>query len=288
MTWSPRRRLVAFAGGLTLLVGALGGVVAAMVFPADLSTSLPEVRIGQGVVVLLLAVVVLLYVVVPVGVAAALAREHGHPLIYGAAALAAIGVPVVAPVAFVWTVEEAAVGTALFRFVATVAGIAAVLVAGGVVFRRVTPATQGTGWVLSLNLAVVFLFLLGGLGVQVAAPGFADRHTAEARPDVELEFEERTTDDGRLLVIEHVGGDPAPPARLDVRGRGFADVEGADQIGPGPWAGEATGRAPRYDGPAVVEGDTVVVGVTDDCGLIVGEGPELRAPLDYYDCSESG
>ena len=288
MTRSARRRLVAFAGGLTLAVGALGGVVAAMVFPADLSTSLPEVRIGRGVVVLLLAVVVLLYVVVPVGVAAALAQEHGHPLIYGAAALAAIGVPVVAPVAFVWTVEEAAVGTALLRVVATVAGIAAVLVAGGVVFRRVTPATEGTGWVLGLNLAVVFLFLLGGLGVQVAAPGFADRHTAEARPDVELEFEERTTDDGRLLVIEHAGGDPAPPARLDVRGRGFADVEGADQTGPGPWAGEATGRAPRHDGPAVVEGDTVVVGVTDDCGLIVGEGPELRAPLDYYDCSESG
>ena len=159
-------------------------------------------------------------------------------------------------------------------------------VAVAVVFRRVTPATEGTGWVLGLNLAVVFLFLLGALGVQVAAPGFADRHTAEARPNIELAFEERTTDDGRLLVIEHAGGDPAPPARLDVRGGGFADVEGADQTGLGPWAGEAAGRAPRHDGPAVVEGDTVVV-VTDDCGLIVGEGPELRAPLDHYDCSES-
>ncbi len=285
---TPRRRLLAFAGGLTLLVGALGGVVGAVIFSADPSASPPEVWVGQVVVGLLLTVVVLLYVVVPVGVAAALAREHGHPLVYGAAALAAVAVPVVAPVALLWTVEEVpVVETGLLRLVAAVAGVAAVL-GGGLLFRRVAPATEGTGWVLGLNLAVVFLFLLGFLGVQVAAPGFADRHTTDTRPDVELEFGERTTDDGRIVVVEHAGGEPAPADRLEIDGEGFADVEGADQTGPGPWAGEATGRAPRHDGPAVVEGDTVTVGVTDDCRLRVGTEADFRAALGYYDCSEAG
>jgi hypothetical protein len=286
MTRSARRRLVAFAAGLTLAVGVLGGVVAAMVASADLSASLPEVRIGWTVTVLLAVAVALLYVAVPVGIAAVLAREHGHPLVYGAAALTTVLFPVAVPVALLWTVGVGPeVGSALSRFVATVVGAIALLVCGVVAFERATSA-EDDGWMLALNVAVVLVFLLGFLGVQVVAPGFADRHTTDTRPDVELEFEERTTDDGRLLVVEHAGGEPAPVDRLDIRGEGFADVEGADQTEPGPWAGEATGRAPRGGGPAVVEGDTVTVGVADDCGFIIGPGPELRGPVEYYDCSE--
>jgi hypothetical protein len=291
MTRDPQRRLVAFAAGLTLLVGALGGVVTAMVFPHDAGESLPEVRIGWAVTVLLFAALGLLYVAVPVGTAAILTRENGHPSVYGAAALAAVLVPVVAPGALLWMVERAprpAAWTPLVVFWVVPNGVVAVVVCIGAVFRRAIPAAAEPDWILVGNIAVVLVFFSGFLGVQVVAPGFADEHATDTRPDVELEFEERTTEDGRLVVIEHAGGEPAPVNRLDIRGEGFADVEGADQTGPGPWAGEATGRAPRGGGPAVVEGDTVTVGieVTPDCLLRIGDGTESRGAVEYYDCSE--
>ena len=50
MTWSPRRRLVAFSGGVTMAVGLLAGLLLQMVFPMDYSQSLLEARFGWTVV----------------------------------------------------------------------------------------------------------------------------------------------------------------------------------------------------------------------------------------------
>ena len=205
------------------------------------------------------------------------AREDGHPLAYGGVAVAAILMPVLTLLAVAWAlVRTSGVPRVLPRLVGAAAALVAALGGGALAAERVGPPNRETRWVFVLNIAVLGVFSAGFLGAQVAAPGFADRHTADTQPDVDLEFEERTTDDGRLLVVEHAGGEPAPVDRLDIRGEGFVDVEGADQTEPGPWAGEATGRAPRGGGPAVVEGDTVTVGVADDCGFIIGKGPELR------------
>ena len=287
MTRSTRRRLVAFAAGLTLAVGALGGLLLQMVFPMDYSQSLLEARFGWTVVLTLLAVLLCLYVVLPVAAAAVFARENGHPLAYGGVAVAAILMPVLTLLAVAWALERTSgAPRVLPRLVGAAAALVAALGGGALAAERVGPPNRKTRWVFVLNIAVLGVFSAGFLGAQVAAPGFADRHTADTQPDVELEFEERTTDDGRLLVVEHAGGEPAPVDRLDIRGEGFADVEAADQTEPGPWAGEATGRAPRGGGPAVVKGDTVTVGVADDCGFIIGPGPELRGPVEHYDCSE--
>jgi len=287
MTRSARRRLVAFAAGLTLAVGLLAGLLLQMVFPIDYSQSLLEARFGWTVVLALLAVLLCLYVALPVAAAAVFARENGHPLAYGGVAVAAILMPVLTLLAVAWAlVRTSGVPRVLPRVVGAAAALVAALGGGALAAERVGPPNRKTQWVFVLNIAVLGVFSAGVLGAQVAAPGFADRHTADTQPDVELEFEERTTDDGRLLVVEHVGGEAAPVDRLDIRGEGFADVEGADQTEPGPWAGEATGRAPRGGGPAVVEGDTVTVGVADDCGFIIGKGPELRGPVEHYDCSE--
>jgi hypothetical protein len=287
MTRSARRRLVAFAAGLTLAVGLLAGLLLQMVFPMDYSHSLLEARFGRTVMLALLAVFVCLYVALPVVAAAVFVRENGHPLAYGGVAVAAILMPVLTPLAVAWALERTSgVPAVLPRLVGAAAALVAALGGGALAAERVGPPNRKTRWVFVLNIAVLGVFSAGVLGALVAAPGFADKHTTDTTPDVDLEFEERTTDDGRLLVVEHAGGQPAPVDRLDIRGEGFADVEAADQTEPGPWAGEATGRAPRGGGPAVVEGDLVTVGVADDCTFIIGEGPELRGPVEYYDCSE--
>ena len=287
MTWSARRRLVAFTASLTLAMGLLAGLLLQMVFPIDYSQSLLEARFGWTVVLALLAVLLCLYVALPVAAAAVFAHENGHPLAYGGVAAAAILMPVLTPLAVAWALERTSGAPILPRLIGAAAALVAALGGGALAAERVGPPNRKTRWVFVLNIAVLGVFSAGFLGAQVAAPGFADRHTVDTQPDVDLEFEERTTDDGRLLVIEHAGGEPAPVDRLDIRGEGFADVEAADQTEPGPWAGEATGRAPRGGGPAVVEGDTVTVGVADDCGFIIGPGPELRGPVEYYDCSGS-
>ncbi|PSQ44661.1 hypothetical protein BRD14_00705 [Halobacteriales archaeon SW_5_68_122] len=287
MTWSARRRLVAFAASLTLAMGLLAGLLLQMVFPIDYSQSLLEARFGWTVALALLAVLLCLYVALPVAAAAVFARENGHPLAYGGVAVAAILMPVLTPLAVAWGLERTSGAPILPRLVGAAAALVAALGGGALAAERVGPPNRKTRWVFVLNIAVLGVFSAGFLGAQVAVPGFADRHTTDTQPDVDLEFEEQTTDDGRLLVVEHAGGEPAPVDRLDIRGEGFADVEAADQTEPGPWAGEATGRAPRGGGPAVVEGDTVTVGVADDCGFIIGTGPELRGAVEYYDCSES-
>ena len=294
MTRSARRRLVAFAAGLTLAVGVLGGLVAQMVHPQIPSLSLIEARIGWWVTVLLLVVLVLLYVTLPVAAAAILAREDGHSRTYAVVALAAVLGPVAVPVGVGQAIERAPIRPGGFLILGVAIAAFVIFLVGAVVaVERTARTIPGTGWVFALNLAVVLLFFCGLVGVQLAAPGFAEEHTGEYGsfgyvPDAGFEFEERTTDHGRVVVVRHSGGDPVTADDLRLVGEGFADIEGADRTAPGPWAGDVSGEFPRRGEPTVVKGDAATVGVTDDCEVhvVFSANPDYSDTLGYYECSE--
>ena len=184
MTWGARRRLVAFAAGLTLAVGLLAGLLLQMVFPIDYSQSLLEARFGWTVVLALLAVLLCLYVALPVAAAAVFVRENGHPLAYGGVAVAAILMPVLTPLAVAWALERTSgVPRVLPRLIGAAAALVAALGGGALAAERVGPPNRKTRWVFVLNIAVLGVFSAGFLGAQVAAPGFADRHTTDTQPD---------------------------------------------------------------------------------------------------------
>lgn len=292
MTRSARRRLVAFAGALTLAVGALAGLVVQMVFPLDASVSLIEARIGWTVAVVLLAVLVLSYGALPVGAASILVREHGHPVVYGTVALAAILVPVLTPLGILWLLHRLpSVGSALLRFAAAVGAFVATVAGAGVAAIRFGPSPDRTGWVFGLNLAVVCVFLVGFLGAQLVAPGFADAHTVEyggfGGPHAQFEFEERSTPDGTVLVVEHAGGDALVADNVRIVGEGFADVDGVDRTEPGPWTGETGGERPRRGGIAVGNGDSTTVGVTAECRIrITYRTDDTARTLALHECTD--
>jgi len=82
------------------------------------------------------------------------------------------------------------------------------------------------------------------------------------QPQVALNF--AYDSEAGTVTITHHGGDAVPADRLELRGEGFADRDGADQTSAGQWAGEASG-----DENAVVAGDSVVVGVTPAYRVLV-------------------
>lgn len=77
--------------------------------------------------------------------------------------------------------------------------------------------------------------------------------------------------DAETLEITHDGGDPVRRLALQIRGRGFADVEGADQTGQGRWQGTASGTVDGSE--AVARGDSVSVGVRADYAIRVVSRP---------------
>lgn len=108
---------------------------------------------------------------------------------------------------------------------------------------------------LTLWLATEFYSVLFGyVGQRMPTP-----------PAVALRFE---YDDALgALTITHTGGDAVLRDELYVRGRGFANVSGADMNAPGRWAGAASARL--QDEPAVVFQDSVTVGVESDYNIRV-------------------
>jgi len=77
------------------------------------------------------------------------------------------------------------------------------------------------------------------------------------QPGVWMTMDYRANSDH--LLITHNGGEPIRKSSLKIRGSEFADVANADITSNGSWSGDASGQV---DGePAVVFGDTVVVGV---------------------------
>lgn len=175
-------------------------------------------------------------------------------------------------------------------------GVAAVLLAAltavplyGTVSERVR--TGDVPRLVAVCLVAVCLVGVGFVGVQPIAGEFADA-TVETRsawggPDASFTATERTTDDGeRLVTITHDGGDPVLASAVVVLGEGFADVDAADQTGPGRWGGEATDERPRRGGRAIVTGDAVTVGASEDCEIaLVYERDGHSSTFFFYECA---
>lgn len=84
-------------------------------------------------------------------------------------------------------------------------------------------------------------------------------------PNVAFGFAYEPTGDGvGLLTVTHDGGETVPGEAIQIRGSGFAAVDGADQTEPGRWQGSAGG-----EGDALVAGDSVAVGVASDYEIAV-------------------
>lgn len=296
---ADRERALAYAAGLTVAVGVLAGVLARMtvLVPMDGSDSTVEARIARVLVVGAILAVAVLYVAVPTAVAAVRARGDGRALRHaGAAAVAVLG----APLAFVAATVSVEYWAAPGRVLPVLVGMAVVGVLLAALFAAAAldrlPPTLGrleSAWPVALNVLVVVLFVVGFLGVQPFAGGFADAHTETyggfGGPHAVFEVEEEPAGDGTLrLTFTHAGGDPLHPEHLSVRGEGFADVEGADHVGPGVWQGSVSGERPRRGGPAVVTGDSVTVGVTETCRVgLVYESDDDSNFVAAHDCRRS-
>ena len=282
-------RALAYVTGLTLVVGALGGVVAAMtVFvPLEQSTSLIEARLGATVVEVLWAALGVLYLAGPLVLAVGVARKDdrwvAHGLVAGGAVL---GLPLV----FVSFTHVNRVGVQRSRtvlafallLVGTVGAVGAVAAAGRWLLRETTVGVSG------VPLALVAVCLLAFVAVLPVATGVATDLTTEYRQGwAQVDVGEHTTADGtRVVVFTHDGGGPLPAAETHIVGEGFvgADDATADQTAPGAWQGEASGELPRRDGGYIVEGDSVAVAVGAECELRLLVETGSRDTLRPYEC----
>ena len=286
-------RALAYVTGLTLVVGALGGVVAAMtVFvPLEWSTSLIEARLGATVVKALWVALGLLYLAGPLVLAAGVAREDDRR---GAHGLVAAGAVLGLPLVFVSFTHVNRVGQqgsrTVLAFALLLAGgvgaVGAVVAVGRWLLRETTVGVSG------VPLALVAVCLLAFVAVLPVAAGVADDLTTEYRQGwAQLDVEERTTADGtRVVVFTHDDGDSLPATRTRVVGEGFAEAEDADvdQTAPGVWQGEASGELPRREGEYIVEGDTVVVAVGTECDLRLLVETDVPDTLRVYERGGDG
>jgi len=74
-----------------------------------------------------------------------------------------------------------------------------------------------------------------------------------------------------VLTVTHEGGDSVPREAIQIRGSGFAAVEGVDQTEPGVWQGSADS-----DGESLTAGSAVEVGVASDYEISVVWRPPER------------
>ena len=293
----PRKRLLAYAAALTFIVGVVGGIVASMTLfvPIDESRSLVEARVGSALVKGLLITVVALYVSIPIGAAVLHIRSEGDRLRQaGIAALAVFGLPLVF-VGTLYALYQVHIGFVgllplgvLFVLVA-VPVLVVVLAYQGLSDRG---SGEGADRSIALNLAVIVIFAVGFVGIYPLGAGFADDHTEQrgwAGPNAKFVAEEQPTDENRsVLTLTHEAGEPIVAENLEVRGEGFATVEGVDQTDPGPWQGSVSGERPRRGGAAVVSGDSVDIGVTADCEIsLVYYGDDMATTIAHHDCTES-
>lgn len=190
---------------------------------------------------------------------------------------------------------EARVGATLVTVlgVAVAATVLAVLTVGplyAVLSDRVRVAPEPSFVLLALG--VVACVVIGFVGVQPFAGGFADAHTDTyggfGGPHADFEVSVDWVGDGRAIVtFTHAGGDPLLAEHVYVRGKGFAAIDGADHQEPGPWQGTVSGERPRRGGAAVVDGDSVSVGVTGECMVgLVYDGDDMGSVIAGYECPE--
>jgi hypothetical protein len=283
MTRTHRRRLLAFAGGLTLVVGLLTGFVDALTIRSlygptfaglEPAISGPAARFGARYVEGVGVVGVLtLYVLLPFAVAYVSTRgDERRPSFHYAWAVAAVAwLPVLAV-----AVAVSGLGNPYTPPVRLVVGVAIPVVfsAGLVAAHRFALARSPDDvdrrppLAVFANLAFVVLFVAGvWLGTVAGGPaGTLVERSDGAVPQAVFAFSETETADGTVLEVTHDGGDPIQVESLRIVGEGFENVSGTDRTEPGPWpASEATGP----DGPTVVTNDSVTVGVADDCDIRV-------------------
>lgn len=137
-------------------------------------------------------------------------------------------------------------------------------------------------WNYWLAGALVVGAVGGGI---VGAPLGGAVETWSGTPQAAFDYGTTETADGTRLTITHDGGDELPAAGLRVTGN-LTAVPGANQTRAGPWNGSTTHieRAFR-PGPHVAPGDTVAVGVPEDCVVrVVYRRGGDAATLDKYDC----
>ena len=277
------RRLLAFAGGMTLVVGLLTGLVDAWTYRSiPLARSLDYLdpaRSGTAAVFgaryvewVGLVGLMIVYVLLPFAVAYVSTREdERRPSFHLAWAVAAVAwLPVLA-------VAVSRLGNPYTPPIRRVAGVVipVVFAAGVVAVHRFALARSPDDvdrrppLAVFANLAFVVVFITGiWLGTVAAGPaGALVEQEQGGIPQPTFETATYETDDGTVLVITHDGGDTVPAEYLRIDGEGFDDVSGVDRSEPGPWpASEATDR----DGePVVTTGDSVTVGVTDACVIRV-------------------
>ncbi|WP_136717527.1 twin-arginine translocation signal domain-containing protein [Halorientalis salina] len=148
----------------------------------------------------------------------------------------------------------------LFAFASDQAGDGAL----GSELDAVEVGQDGTDVVVSYEAAVAELVDV----VEEAMASDSGGGRAVETPQVAFSFEYEATGDGTgTVAITHDGGDTVRQSELYVRGTGFADVSGVDMTAGGQWAG-STNRD-LDDGPAVVAGDRVTLGVESDGELRV-------------------
>ncbi|PSQ24527.1 hypothetical protein BRD04_01395 [Halobacteriales archaeon QS_9_67_17] len=193
------------------------------------------------------------------------------------------------PVGVLWTtsyppaITPFEVAAALLAVIATALAVAHRR-AGVAGLRRLAPAQFA-------HVAVGILVVVGiGTGAAVGAGlqgSVVDTNQLRA-PQVAFDGNYTAVDGDRgVVTIRHDGGDDVAVDRLVLTGEGFADVDDAEQVEPGPWQGSvSTGP----DGTTVVSpGDTVTVGVEGDCRIrLVHERPTLdrRHTIGLIDCAE--
>jgi hypothetical protein len=284
MTHTHRQRLLAFAGGLTLVGGLLTGLVDAWTFLSPLAGSHdyldpaisgPAAVFGARYVewVGLLGVLTV-YVLLPFAVAYVSTRgDERRPSFHFAWAVAAVAwLPVLAvavAVSGLWNPYTPPIRRVVGVVIPVVFAAGLVAVHRFALARSPDDVDRRPPIAVFANLAFVVLFVGGvWLGTLAAGPAGALVEQEDGGvPQAAFETSTYETDDGTVLVITHDGGDAVPAENLRIDGEGFDDVSSADRTEPGPWpASEATDR----DGePVVTAGDSVTVGVTDACVIRV-------------------
>lgn len=294
---APSKRVLAYGALLTGVVTVLAGVAAELTLFASAfglvapGPSGPVATLAVWLVVALVVLALASWVAVPVGSARrAVGRGDRH---WSSAAVWATAAILGLPWFFgsYWMLAgkdgwDPTVGAAVLVAgpLLAVAGarVAAALDADG------RPAGPPPGVFAGLVLAVAVV------GATVAVPHAVDAPTGDlvesrtlnrvqpAPPDVSFRTDYRSTGEGRgVLTLTHDGG-PAAAGNVTLRGTDFADVPGANQTAPGPWAGETSGP----DGePTVRFGDSVTVGVAADCEVrVVFEGMDPPATVALVEC----
>ncbi|MFC7226193.1 hypothetical protein N0B31_02160 [Salinirubellus salinus] len=290
------RRYLAFALGLTALVGLLAGVLSQVTvysFPLfghdylDLTRSGLAAALALRAVDAVLVLAPLAYLLVPalVVLGAPDGDDRRHLV---AAASALLAIPVLG-VGF-----QVVAGTRL-RDTSITVGVAVVLLVGLLGLRRLRERVDGTlpAGAAPLGILVAVLLLVSAFTGGFAGARVADDLSsayAVSPPQAAFEFEYEAADGGQgVLTVRHGGGLEIDAGHLSLRPEpngSFVAVAGANQTAAGRWRGSTTAGA---DGPVVAPGDAVAVGLAAECETVrvVWDDGDVATTLGISECPDA-